>query len=156
MSSSSVSGSGSHPRHRVFSPALSPDRYFVRRSKGPRPLLCIAVAAFVRLLDQINRLQSTAARAWAQRYVPPQIRESVLNLVTCGGVDSGDDNEGDLALDKNRVTKFWSVLYSHAMRDISVPADLDEKTRKTLFMYLGRTIVIASCNEETQLKFLEN
>ena len=42
------------------------------------------------------------------------------------------------------MAKFWSVLYSHALRAISVPAELDEKTRKTLFMYLGRTRKIAS------------
>ena len=37
------------------------------------------------------------------------------------------------------MAKFWSVLYcSHALRSISVPAELDERTRKTLFMYLGR------------------
>ena len=45
---------------------------------------------------------------------------------------------------KNRVAKFWSVLYSHAMRAISVPAELDEKTRKTLFMYLGRSRIFVS------------
>ena len=45
---------------------------------------------------------------------------------------------------ENRVAKFWSVLYSHALRAISVPAELDEKTRKTLFMYLERTRKIAS------------
>ena len=38
------------------------------------------------------------------------------------------------------MAKFWSVLYcSHALRSISVPAELDERTRKTLFMYLGRS-----------------
>ena len=37
------------------------------------------------------------------------------------------------------MAKFWSVLYcSHALRSISVPAELDERTRKTLFTYLGR------------------
>ena len=36
------------------------------------------------------------------------------------------------------MAKFWSMLYcSHALRSISVPAELDERTRKTLFMYLG-------------------
>ena len=38
------------------------------------------------------------------------------------------------------MAKFWSVLFcSHALRSISVPAELDERTRKTLFMYLGRS-----------------
>ena len=50
---------------------------------------------------QINRLQSTAARAWAQRSVPPQIRESVLSLVTCGEGDDGDG--GDLAAVVDKV-----------------------------------------------------
>lgn len=54
------------------------------------------------------------------------------------------------------MAKFWSVLYSHTLRTISVPAELDEKTRKTLFMYLGRTRIIASFNEEIQLEFIEN
>ena len=42
-----------------------------------------------------------------------------------------------LHVSQNSVAKFWSVLHSHAMRTVSVPAELDEKTRKTLFMYLG-------------------
>ena len=47
---------------------------------------------------QINRLQTTAARAWAQRSVPPQIREVVLGLVTSGGEDDADRELG--AVDK--------------------------------------------------------
>ena len=57
----------------------------------------IFTTTFIRYF-QINRLQSTAARTWAQRSVPPQIRESVLRLVTCGREGDGDDGGGDLAV----------------------------------------------------------
>lgn len=48
------------------------------------------------------------------------------------------------------MAKFWSVLYcSHALRSISVPAELDERTRKTLFMYLGRRSQEDTCLNES-------
>ena len=47
------------------------------------------------------------------------------------------------------MAKFWSVLYcSHALRSISVPVELDERTRKTLFMYLGRRSQEDTCLNE--------
>ena len=50
----SLSSLDQQQQHRVFSPALSPDRYFVRRAKGPRSLRSIAVAQFITLLDQVG------------------------------------------------------------------------------------------------------
>ncbi len=101
---------------------------------------------------QINRLQSTAARSWAQRFIPPQVRELVLSYVTgrAAFATTDDDafsssiDESDPVALSNRVAKFWSVLFSHRMHSISLPAELDEKTRKTLFMYLGSGTVIAN------------
>ena len=50
----SLSSLEQQQQHRVFSPALSPDRYFVRRAKGARSLRSIAEAQFITLLDQVR------------------------------------------------------------------------------------------------------
>ena len=63
---------------------------------------------------QVNRLQSTAARAWAQRSVPPQIRESVLSLVTRS---EGDDDGGALAVvDKVLYLEPYPFMTEERMR----------------------------------------
>lgn len=99
-------------------------RFFVRRCLGPQPLTCLAQNVLVDNLDRVRRLDSTAARQWAQRHVPQLVRESLLHHVTSLGND-------------NTIVKFWSMLYSHQMRSVCIPADLDDRARSTLVQYLG-------------------
>ena len=53
-----------------------------------------------KLMFQVRRVDSTAARVMAVKNIPPMVRESLLHHIpTCDGL-------GD-----NAIIKFWSMLY---------------------------------------------
>ncbi len=66
---------------------------------------------------QIRRIDSTAARSWAQRFVPAAVREAVLAHVTAAaaaaaaaaavGAASAAADPAVYDFMANRVTKFW-------------------------------------------------
>jgi hypothetical protein len=71
-------------------------------------------------------LDSTAARQWALKYIPPIVREALLHQAA-----STDE------LNDNSVVKFWTILYSSQLHHVTIPSYLDEKSRQTLVQYLG-------------------
>ena len=88
----------------------------------------------------MNRLSSTTARTYAQRFIPPYIRESLLLYVTNMSDWNRPGNDPSLgggsgaAYDRimNRIAKFWAILYSPALKTIHLPQELHEKTFKNI------------------------
>ena len=71
-------------------------------------------------------MDSTAARIWALKSIPPMVRESLIHQISTYNTPLCD----------NTVIKFWSILYSSQFYYVHVPADLSETCRKTLMQYL--------------------
>ena len=71
---------------------------------------------------QIKILNSRSARVWALKNVPTLIRETLLH-------------QAFKRLPEDMV-KFWSILYSPHFYHISIPANLEEQSRKTIIQYL--------------------
>ena len=73
-------------------------------------LITVSIHFFIHLL-QVKRLQSTNARSWALKYIPPLLRESLIH-------------QASVILSHNAVAKFWSILYSPQLYHVAIPNDL--------------------------------
>ena len=82
-------------------------------SSPPISIIKILVLNFSHSL-QVKRLQSTNARSWALKYIPPLLRESLIH-------------QASVILSHNAVAKFWSILYSPQLYHVAIPNDLGRK-----------------------------
>lgn len=69
-------------------------------------------------------MDSTAARFWALKKIPPLLRESLLHQLC------------HLGLNDHSVVKCWSILYSSQLYSVQIPSDLSDKSRQTIVQYL--------------------
>lgn len=83
---------------------------------------------------KIPRLHTGPARTWLQRFLPSYVREQVVLFVT-----QSDDTVSKSfdASSLQRISKFWSLLFSHHFHNIVLPAELEEKTKNNIVSYLG-------------------
>ncbi|TRY67939.1 hypothetical protein TCAL_05349 [Tigriopus californicus] len=110
------------------------DRFLSLKPQGTKSLLNLTLLSVVNLLDQIPRLHTGQARAWLQRFLPSYVREQVVLFVT----------QSDDAVSKSydtsslqRISKFWSLLFSQHFHNIILPAELEEKIKNNIVSYLG-------------------
>ena len=68
-------------------------------------------------------MDSTAARSWALKSIPPLIRESLLHQIPSENCE-------------NTIIKFWSLLYSSQFYYVHIPPGLSEKSREIVISYL--------------------
>lgn len=110
------------------------DRFLSFKPQGTKTLLHLTLLSVVNLLDQIPRLHTGPARTWLQRFLPSYVREQVVLFVT-----QSDDTVSKSfdASSLQRISKFWSLLFSHHFHNIVLPAELEEKTKNNIVSYLG-------------------
>ena len=139
------------------------DRFFVRQPISPDSLALITLEnlahlinssvsvqnvqdenpLFIHHFNQIRRVDSTAARNWAQKSLPSMVREALIAYAT-SKISTANAHAFDGSM--RRLSKFWSVLYSHHMPSISIPAEVDQKTKANLVMYLSEGLVDDASN----------
>jgi hypothetical protein len=68
-------------------------------------------------------VDSTAARSWALKSIPPMVRESLLHHTPSENCE-------------NTTIKFWSLLYSSQFYYVHIPHGLSEKSREIVISYL--------------------
>ena len=69
-------------------------------------------------------MDSTAARSWALKNIPPMVRESLLHHIPSENCE-------------NTTIKLWSLLYSSQFYYVHVPPGLSEKSREIVMSYLN-------------------
>lgn len=121
-------------------------RFLVKQFMTTSPLYLLCLDVVVDLVIKLPRLQTSQARSWAIKHIPPPVREAIIRKVT---VDWAGRE-----VRRGMVQKVWAVLYSHQQVRVELPAGLEDSARSSIMTYLGMGHSHSSATPTTNLILL--